>query len=214
MVTVFSKPVEEVDKHAAQTGKAIGRIRYKDLDGNGTLEELNDRAYIGVLDPDFFGGITFDFSYRNFDLNLFFQGVFGNKVSNTWKYESDLWNISVPAQKNHPDRILGAWYFDNQDSDIPAISNSNQNAEIRFSSYFVENGSYLKLRNIELGYTLPKVLSDRARMQHLRVYVSARNVLTLKKSWGKDRFTSFDPEMPNYGYLTPSFYTLGLKVTF
>ncbi len=208
------KTQDEVDKHAAQTGKAIGRIRYKDLDGNGTVQELNDRAYVGVLDPDFFGGITFDFSYRNFDLNLFFQGVFGNKVSNTWKYESDLWNISVPAQKNHPDRILGAWYFDNQDSDIPAISNSNQNAEIRFSSYFVENGSYLKLRNIELGYTLPKALSDRARMQHLRVYVSARNVMTMKKSWGKDRFTSFDPEMPNYGYLTPSFYTLGLNVTF
>ena len=208
------KTQDEVDKHAAQTGKAVGRIRYKDVDGNGTVEGLNDRAYIGVLDPDFFGGITFDLSYHNFDLNLFFQGVFGNKVSNTWKYESDLWNISVPAHKNHPERILNGWYFDNQDSDIPAISNSNQNAEVRFSSYFVENGSYLKLRNIELGYTLPKVLSDRMRMQHLRVYVSARNVLTLKKSWGKDRFTSFDPEMPNYGYLTPSFYTLGLNVTF
>lgn len=208
------KTQDEVDKHAVQTGKAIGRIRYKDLDGNGTVEELNDRAYIGVLDPDFFGGITFDLGYRNFDLNLFFQGVFGNKVSNTWRYESDLWNITVPAHKNHPVRILGAWYFDNEDSDIPAISNSTQNAEQRFSSYYVENGSYLKLRNIELGYTLPKVLSNRARMQHLRVYVSARNVLTLKKSWGDDRFTSFDPEMPNYGYLTPSFYTLGLNVTF
>ncbi|MGE9310966.1 SusC/RagA family TonB-linked outer membrane protein [Niabella sp. CJ426] len=204
------KTQEEVDAHAEQTGKAIGRIRYKDVDGNGKIEEINDRAYIGVLDPKFFGGVTFDLGYRNFDLNVFFQGVFGNKVLNSWKYESDLWNISVPAHKNHPTRILGAWYFDNQNSDIPAISNSNQNAEVRMSSYFVEDGSYLKLRNIELGYTLPKKISARARMQHLRVYASARNILTLKNS----QFTSFDPEMPGYGYLTPAFYTLGLNVTF
>ncbi len=205
------KTQEEVDNHAEQTGKAIGRIRYKDLDGNGKIEELNDRDYIGVLDPKFFGGITFDLNYRHFDMNIFFQGVFGNKVVNSWKYESDLWNVSVPAHKNHPDRILGGWYFDNQNSDIPAISNSNQNAEIRMSSYFVENGSYLKLRNIELGYTVPRTGKS---IQHLRIYASARNILTMKKSGGKDGFTSFDPEMPNYGYLTPAFYTFGLNVTF
>lgn len=204
------KTQEEVDRHAEQTGKAIGRIRYKDVDGNGKIEELNDRTYIGVLDPKFFGGVTFDLGYRNFDMNVFFQGVFGNKVLNAWKYESDLWNINVPAHKNHPTRILGGWYFDNQNSDIPAISNSNQNAEVRMSSYFVEDGSYLKLRNIELGYTLPKKISGRARIQHLRIYTSARNILTIKKN----QFTSFDPEMPGYGYLTPAFYTLGLNVTF
>ncbi len=208
------KTQAEVDAHAAQTGKAIGRIRYKDLDGNGKIEELNDRDYIGVLDPKFFGGITFNFNYHNFDMNLFFQGVFGNKVINSWKYESDLWNVSVPSQKNHPVRILDAWYFDNQSSDIPAISNSNQNAEIRMSSYFVEDGSYLKLRNIELGYTLPKRILGQMRAQQFRLYASARNVLTMKKSGGKDGFTSFDPEMPNYGYLTPAFYTFGLNVTF
>lgn len=208
------KTQAEVDAHAEQTGKAIGRIRYKDLDGNGKIEELNDRDYIGVLDPKFFGGITFNFNYQNFDLNIFFQGVFGNKVVNTWKYESDLWNVSVPAHKNHPVRLLGGWYFDNQNADIPAISNSNQNAEARMSSYFVENGSYLKLRNIELGYTLPKRILGQMRAQQFRLYASARNVLTMKKSGGKDGFTSFDPEMPNYGYLTPAFYTFGLNVTF
>ncbi len=156
----------------------------------------------------------FDLSYRNFDLNVFFQGVFGNKVDNAWKRESDLWNISVPAQKNHPTRILDAWSFDNPNSDIPAISNSTQNSEQRFSSYFVQDGSYLKLRNIELGYTVPKTISNKMRMQNLRLYASARNVFTLKKWWGSDRFTSFDPEMPGYGYLTPFFATVGLNVTF
>ncbi|WP_223583444.1 SusC/RagA family TonB-linked outer membrane protein [Sphingobacterium sp. GVS05A] len=208
------KTQEEVDNHAEQPGKAVGRIRYKDIDGNGKIEEFYDRTYIGVKDPKFFGGITFDFSYRNFDLNIFFQGVFGNKVNNLWKLESDLWNINVPAHKNHPTRILDGWYFDRTDSDIPAISNSTLNAEQRPSSYTVEDGSYLKLRNIELGYTLPQEISKKAAMNNLRFYVSGRNLLTFKKGWGKDRYTSFDPEMPDYGYLTPMFLTFGINVTF
>lgn len=208
------KTQEEVDNHAEQTGKAVGRIRYKDLDGNGVVDELYDRTFIGITDPDFFGGITFDLGYRNFDLNLFFQGVYGNKVNNIWKQESDLWNISVPAGKNHEVRMLDAWYFDHTDSDIPAVSNSNPNSEQRFSSYFVEDGSYLKLRNIELGYTFPKQLTKAMMMQHLRIYASARNVLTLKKGWGDDKYSSFDPEMPGYGYITPFTMAFGINVTF
>src|SRR5690554_6716695 len=199
------KTQDEVDSHADQAGKAVGRIRYKDLDGNGVIDELYDRTYIGITDPDFFGGITFDLSYKNFDLNVFFQGVYGNKVNNEWKRESDLWNISVPAGKNHEDRILDAWYFDNVNSDIPAITNINQNAEQRFSSYYVEDGSYLKLRNIELGYTFPN---------NIRIYTSARNIFTLTKGWGNDKYTSFDPEMAGYGYLTPFTMAFGLNVTF
>ncbi len=208
------KTQEEVDNHAIQTGKALGRIKYRDLDGNGVVDELYDRTYIGILDPDFFGGLTVDLAYKNFDLNVFFQGIYGNKVSNEWKRESDLWNISVPAGKNHEVRMLDAWYFDNPNSDIPAISNINNNTEQLFSSYYVEDGSYLKLRNIDLGYTLPTQLSKKLMMQHLRFYVSARNVLTLKKGWGKDQYTSFDPEMPYYGYLTPASLVFGLNVKF
>ncbi len=204
------KTQEEVDNHAEQTGKAVGRIRYKDLDGNGVVNELNDRTFIGISDPDFFGGVTFDLSYKNFDLNIFFQGIFGNMVVNDWKRESDLWNISVPSGKNHDVRILDGWYFDNPKSNIPAISNSNVNSEQVFSSYYVENGSYMKLRNIELGYTVPKKLTSKLYIENLRVYASARNVLTFKKS----SYTSFDPEMPGYGYLTPAFFALGLNVKF
>ncbi len=208
------KTQEEVDNHAEQPGKAIGRIRYKDLDGNGVIDQLYDRTFIGITDPDFFGGLTIDLAYRNFDMNVFFQGVYGNKVNNIWKQESDLWNITVPAGKNHPTRLLDAWSFDNPNSDIPAITNSTVNGENRFSSYYVEDGSYLKLRNIELGYTLPGSLTKKISIERLRVYTSARNVLTLKKGWGDDKYTSFDPEMPDYGYLTPFSLTFGLNVTF
>ena len=208
------KTQEEVDNHAEQAGKAIGRIRYKDLDGNGVIDELYDRTYIGITDPDFFGGLTFDLGYKNFDLNIFFQGVYGNKVNNEWKRESDMWSISVPSHKNHETRLLDAWYFDNINSDIPAITNINQNAEQRFSSYYVEDGSYLKLRNIELGYTLPSSITSAMKIQNLRIYTSARNVFTLTKGWGDDQYTSFDPEMAGYGYLTPFTMAFGLNVTF
>ncbi len=208
------KTQEEVDNHADQPGKAIGRIRFKDLDGNGVVDELYDRTYIGITDPDFFGGVTFDFAYKNFDLNIFFQGVYGNKVNNEWKRESDLWNISVPSGKNHESRILDAWYFDNVNSDIPSITNINQNAEQRFSSYYVEDGSYLKLRNIEFGYSLPTNITSAMKIQSLRIYTSARNVFTLTKGWGSDKYSSFDPEMPGYGYLTPFTMAFGLNVSF
>lgn len=210
------KTQEEVDNHAEQPGKAVGRIRYKDLDGDGVINELTDRTYIGCSDPDFFGGLTLDLGYGNFDMNIFFQGVFGNQVNNIWKQESDFWGLagSVPSGKNHARRILDAWSYSNTDSDIPAITNSTVNNEQRLSTYFIEDGSYLKLRNIEVGYTLPKVIVDKLMISKVRLYASAKNVFTVKKFWGKDRYTSFDPEMPEYGYLTPFSASVGLNVTF
>lgn len=153
-------------------------------------------------------------SYHGFDLNIFLQGVFGNMVNNVWKQESDLWNISVPKGKNHPTRLLDAWSFDNPNSNIPAITNQTVNGENRMSTYFVENGSYLKLRNIEVGYTFPKAIVNKVGIGELRLYANARNVFTLKKSWGDDRYTSFDPEMPGYGYLQPLSFTFGINLKF
>jgi hypothetical protein len=208
------KSEKEVTDHATQSGAAIGRLIYRDVNGDGKIDEATDRAYIAALDPDFFGGLTFNFSYGNFDLNFFLQGVFGNDILDQWKYETDFWGITLPSGKNHNTRLYDAWNFDNINSNIPAVSNVTANAESRVSSYFIENGSYLKLRNIELGYTLPRSISNRLSMQKLRAYLMAQNVFTLKKSWGKDKFTSFDPEMPSYGYLTPLVLTFGVNVTF
>lgn len=203
------KTQEEVDNHAEQEGKAIGRLRYKDLDSNGKIDDY-DRTYIGITDPDFFGGLNFDLKYRDFDMNFFFQGVYGNQVYNFWKERSDLWNMSYQSGANHDKRILDAWYFDNTNSDIPAMSTFASNEEVRTSSYFVEDGSYLKLRNVELGYTIPAQLTKKALIERLRLYVSARNIFTLKKGG----YSSFDPENPNHKYLTPFSMTFGLNLTF
>lgn len=205
---------EEVDAHADQPGKAVGRIRYKDLDGDGVINETYDRTWIGCSDPDFFGGITFDFAYKGFDLNVFFDGVFGNDVHNCWRQERDVWLFTNPAWKNHPSAMLDAWMPDNPGSDIPAITNNKTNNEQRFSSQFIENGSFIKLRNMELGYTFPDKIAKKMYMSNLRVYVSGENLLTMKKTWGKDAFTSIDPEDRDYGYLRPITVNFGINATF
>lgn len=208
------KTQDEVSKHVAQTGKAIGRLRYVDVNGDGKIDEATDRAYIATGDPKFFGGATFDFGYANFDLNFAITGVFGNQVLNQWKYESDFWGITLPSGKNHPVRLYDAWYFDNINSNIPAVTNVTANGESRVSSYFIESGSYMKLRNIELGYTFPRTVASRLSMQKLRTYLLAQNVLTLKKTWGDNRYTSIDPELRSYGYLIPVTFNFGVNVTF
>jgi hypothetical protein len=205
---------EEVDNSPEQQGKGLGRIRYKDLDGNGRIDETYDRTWIGVPHPDFEGGLNFDAHYGNFDLTLYLQGVFGRQVYNSWKEYSDFWNITVQNDKNHPTRIMDAWSLTNRDSDIPALSRRNENQELRMSTYYIENGSYVKLRTAELGYKLPKLLAEKLYMQQFRVFISGHNLLTLKKTWGADRFTGPDPENPDFAYRMPLSMTFGFNVTF
>ncbi|WP_080903273.1 TonB-dependent receptor [Parabacteroides sp. Marseille-P3160] len=204
------KTQEEVDNSPEQQGKGLGRIRYKDLDGDGRIDETYDRTWIGNPHPDFEAGINFEASYKGFDLALYFQGVFGQEVYNSWKEYSDFWNITVQNDKNHPTRILGAWSLTNQDSDIPALSRRNENGELRMSTYFIEDGSYMKLRTAELGYTVPKNIANRIYMQRMRLYVSGHNLFTLKS---KD-FTGPDPENPGFSYRIPLTMTFGVNLTF
>ncbi|MBE7177388.1 MAG: TonB-dependent receptor [Mucilaginibacter polytrichastri] len=208
------KTQEEVDNSAQQTGKGVGRIRYKDLDGDGVINEVYDRTWLGTPDPKFTAGLNFGATYRNFDISLFFQGVFGNVVYNTWKESSDFWNIGIQKDRNHPSRILDAWSPLNPDSNIPALSRGDANGEKRFSSYFLENGSYIKLRTLDIGYTFPQKMVERLSMSRLRVYVSGQNLLNFQKTWGDDRFTAGDPENPGTAYPMPITGFVGLNVTF
>ncbi|WP_153799739.1 SusC/RagA family TonB-linked outer membrane protein [Foetidibacter luteolus] len=208
------KTQKEVDDAAQQQGKGIGRIRYKDLDGDGQINETYDRTWIGIRDPDFLAGLNFEARYKNFDLTFFIQGVFGNDVYNSWKELSDFWNIGVQNDRNHPLRILQAWSPLNPNSNIPALSRRDANGEKRLSTYFIENGSYIKLRTVDLGYTIPQSLAERWHISRLRLYVSAQNLFMIKKTWGDDRFTGGDPENPGTGYPMPLNAFFGVNVTF
>ena len=121
---------------------------------------------------------------------MFWQGAQGQDVISDIKKETDLWSGLNIGFLNKGERLLNAWTPLNPDSSIPALSRSDLNNEKRVSSYFVEDGSYLKLRNIQIGYVLPQRLSQKIRMQKLRFYLSAQNLLTIKS---KD-YTGVDPE--------------------
>lgn len=204
------KTQEEVDNHADQTGKGIGRIRYRDVDGNGVIDQ-NDRTWIGNPNPDFTYGINIYLEYKNFDFTMFWQGVQGVDVVNDVKKNTDFWSVG-DMNANRGTRLLNAWSPSNPSSTIPALSVDDLNDEKRFSSYFVENGSYLKLRNLQLGYTLPAAISKKICMERLRFYFSAQNLLTIKSK----NFTGLDPEDKDKGfaYPIPMNLTFGFNIGF
>ncbi|WP_187270130.1 SusC/RagA family TonB-linked outer membrane protein [Pontibacter qinzhouensis] len=197
----------EVDAHATQPGKALGRIRYKDLTGDGIVDDF-DRTWIGTPHPDFTYGFNTSVRYKAFDLNLFLQGVSGIDVVNNFKYATDFWSVSETGS-NKGARLLDAWSPSNLTSDIPMISLVDNNFESRFSTYFIEKGSYLKLRNAQLGYTLPAQLTGKVGLQSLRVYVGGDNLGILLKS---KSFTGIDPENPGFGYPNPLVLTTGVNI--
>jgi TonB-linked SusC/RagA family outer membrane protein len=200
---------DEVDNHAVQEGAGVGRIRWRDLDGDGYITE-KDQTWIYDPTPDFNYGLNIYLQYKDFDFSMFWQGSQGADVISDLKKETDLWSGLNIGFLNKGQRLLDAWSSTNTSSSIPALTRTDSNNEKRVSSYFVENGSYLKLRNIQFGYVLPSKLSHKIKMEKLRFYVSAQNLLTIHS---KD-FTGVDPENPNFGYPIATNITFGLNVTF
>ena len=203
------KSQEEVDNHATQEGAAPGRIRWRDLDGNGIINEA-DQKWIYDPVPDFSYGLNIYLQYKNFDLTMFWQGVQGVDVISDLKKETDLWSGLNIGFLNKGKRVLDAWTPQNPNSSIPALSREDVNNEKRVSTYFVEDGSFLKLRNLQIGYNVPKEFANKLKMERLRFYLSAQNLLTIKS---KD-FTGVDPENPNFGYPIPLNITFGINVGF
>lgn len=216
------KSQDDVDAHAIQNGKGIGRIRYKDIGGldangkyvnipDGQINDL-DRTWIGDANPDYEIGINSTFTYKGFDLNIFFQGVKGIDVYNEYKHLTDF--SSIWPGGNYGSRTLNAWSPENQNSTIPSVTLTDTNNEGRYSSYFIENGSYLKLRNLRFGYTLPEDLIKSLKLSSVRFYVQGQNLLTIKDNKGNNQFTGVDPESPGFAYPIPASYTIGANLTF
>ena len=203
------KSQEEIDNHAVQNGAGIGRIRWKDLNNDGVISEA-DQDWIYSPVPDFTWGLNVYLEYKNWDFTMFWQGAQGVDVISDLKRETDLWSGLNISNLNKGHRMLDAWSPLNPDSNIPAVSTMDNNNEKRVSTYFVENGSYGKLRTIQLGYNFGPKVCEKMRMSRLRLYVSAQNLLTIKSR----NFTGVDPENPNFGYPIPLNVTFGLNVSF
>lgn len=201
------KSQEEVSNSAEQSGKDLGRIRYKDLNDDGKIDD-KDRTWIGNPNPLIIYGLNIELEYKGFELTTFWQGVGDVDIVNDIKYQSDFWSVD-DIGSNKGTRLLDAWSPQNSDSDIPAVTMTDKNAENRMSTYFVENGSYLKLRLIQLGYNFPKSFTDQYGVDNLRIYVSGQNMWTIKSK----SFTGVDPETPNFGYPLPRTFNVGVNIS-
>ncbi|AWW00739.1 SusC/RagA family protein [Arcticibacterium luteifluviistationis] len=164
-------------------GAVAGDPLFTDVDGSGAIT-TDDQKIIGNPNPDFTMGITNNFSYKNFGLNIFFQGAYGGDVFNLTKVQ--LLNGDSNALRD----VLDSWTPTNTDTDIPRAV-GNRGREI--SSRFVENGSYMRLKNVALSYNFPSAIVQKLRMENVRFSVSAQNLLTFTK------YSGLDPEVSYFG---------------
>ena len=169
-----------------------GRFTYADIDGNGEIND-DDRTIIGSPHPDFTYGINMKFDYKGIDATFFFTGSQGNDIYN---YNKVFTEFGLFFNGNRSANVLNAWTPDNTNTTVPALTTSYPLEEASANSYFVEDGSYFRLRSLQLGYTLPVAITEKAKMSSVRFYVQASNVFTLTK------YTGFDPEIISYDNLS------------
>ncbi|QIY92054.1 SusC/RagA family TonB-linked outer membrane protein [Chryseobacterium gallinarum] len=209
----------EIDNYKDANGNLIqpnakpGDIKFLKKEGNtGTLNN-NDFVNLGNPYPKFSYGLSYNMTWKNFDLNLFFQGVYGNKIFNGLKFIS--LNPGGTGQNYNMDRdILDAWTPQNTNTDIPRLVHGDPGGNYsKVSDFYVEDGSYLRLKNLTVGYSLPKELYSRLNVNKIRVYMTTNNLFTITK------YTGFDPEvgMETYGVDTGRYpqarsFIFGLEV--
>lgn len=211
---IFQNDVE-VANHATQTGAAPGRLIYRDLNGDGVIDD-NDRCIIGDPNPDLSLGLNLAFKYKAFTLDMFFAGDFGFDIQNHMKRQLLSMNYGNLATNRGVD-ILNAWTPTNTDTDIPALSLTDDNNEARFSTYYVENGSYMKMKYLKLSYSLPKNLIKKIGATNLDVYGQVENVFTITKYKGLDPEIlpgEYGARIDNGAYPRPRTFTIGLNLQF
>jgi len=181
---------QDVQKHATQTaGTGPGDLKFKDNNGDGIIDN-KDRAFLGSFIPNFNYSFNLGANYKNFDASVFFQGVQGNKIFNATRVISE----GMIRFFNASTRVLDAWTPSHTNTDVPRAVSSDPNQNARPSTRFVEDGSYLRLKNVMLGYNIPDVRLQSMTngvVKGFRIYVSAQNVLTFTK------YSGFDPEVGN-----------------
>ncbi|MEM9722218.1 MAG: SusC/RagA family TonB-linked outer membrane protein, partial [Bacteroidota bacterium] len=206
---------EEVDAHAAQPGAAPGDIRFRDLNGDGVIND-DDRTIIGSAQPDFIGGLTNVFSYKGIELNAFFQFSQGNEIyNNNAVFAEGMNSVFNPTR-----RVENRWMQEGDQTDIPRAVWNDPNQNRRDSDRFVEDGSYIRLKTATLSYNFPRSIIGPSPFTALRIYVSGQNI------WTQTDYSWFDPEVNTFDgsntalgtdfltYPQPRTYLGGITVTF
>ena len=215
MEKVFESQAEVAESPFQSSGTRAGDIKFKDLNQDGVITDA-DQMFIGNPLPDFTLNLLNDFSYAGFELNVFFQGVFGNEILNLIRRDTE----GQAGLNNQSAAVKNRWTTLNTVTDVPRSTGSDPNDNRRISTRFIEDGSFIRLKNISLAYNVPKSWLLNARIQQLRIYASAQNIYT----W--TNYTGYDPEVGSYNqnplingvengrYPISSSYTMGVNVTF
>ena len=199
----------DLDRFAADGKTLTGK-------SDGKLDEA-DKTFIGSPIPDFTYGLNISLTYKNFDFAAFFEGVYGNEIFNANRAYT--YSTGTTFQKNRA--VLNAWTPENRNTNIPRINGDDNNDNMRISDFYVEDGSYFRLKNIQLGYTFPKQLIQKIKIQNLRIYLSVQNLFTITDYSGADpeigQLSSTDYLSRGFDYGTyPQSRTItgGLSLTF
>lgn len=186
---ILQTQAEAIEYNAKYDQKAVaGDVRFVDYDENGELDD-SDRTQIGKGMPDWTYGLTLGADYKNFDFSAFFQGSVGNDIF-------DLSQRGDISTMNKPTWIIDRWTGSGTSNKIPRVTAKNLNTNWRSSDLYIKDGSYLRLKNIQLGYTLPKTLISEDLVRNFRVFVSVENLLTFTK------YDGFEPEIASGNYTT------------
>lgn len=183
-------------------GTAPGDIRFRDIDNNGVIND-NDRTYIGNPTPEWSFSMNNSFNYKNFDLQVFLQGVGGNDIYNA----NRIWQEGMSVPQNQTKKVLDRWTGEGTSNSMPRAVYSDPNKNTRHSDRFVEDGSYLRIKNLTLGYTVPQSLAKKYYLQSVRLYMSCQNLYTFTK------YSGFDPEVGANG-IDLSTYPLTRTISF
>ncbi len=211
----------EIDSYVDKNGTKIqpnaqpGDFKFAKLGESGALNDDDDRTFIGDPNPDLIYGFNLGFTYKNFDVSMAFQGTLGN----------DIWNVakgtlSTPGRQNAlEEAYTKAWTKEGDHAKYPRITNSDTNNNMRNSSFYVEDGSYLRLQNMQIGYTIPEVLCRKTKLfSSCRVYISGQNIFTLTKYSGLDPElginSPLDMGVDNTHYPTSRTFTVGVNMQF
>ena len=198
----------EVDNHAFQPGAAPGDIRYRDLNNDGVINE-SDRTVIGNPNPTWLFSMNNTVEWKGLELSVYLQGVAGNSIYNANNIE----NTGMAAAMNQTVAVLDRWTGEGTSNFMPRAVYGDPNQNCRVSDRFIENGSYLRVKNIMLAYSFPSKMLQKINVHGLRLALICENVATISK------YSGFDPEVSINGidssrYPIPRTYSVGLNLNF
>jgi len=215
VVGIFQNQAE-VDASPTQDGKAPGRFRYRDVNGDGRITP-DDRVWLGSPVPKFTSGLNFTLTYKGFDMSLYTFASVGNKIFNVSKWYTDFYPSFAGASISA--RVKDSWTPQNTSAKLPIFETaSNFSTNTQSNSYYVEDGSYLRIQNLSVGYNVPQSFLNKIGIQRLRVSAAVNNLATFTKyqgldpSVGGDADTNFGIDVGNYP-ITRSF-NLGINLGF